>query len=209
MARIFVSSARRAAALTFFTAIAAAGALAAERFESHYTSAAENDCRTVAQAGPGDGEWHDAVCPGRAGMIVFRAESDLRQAVSVGRTLEAARAEPAAETWFGPFNYAADTIEWRGVAGARQPFAIIQRWFLADSENTARDGSSPEYGMLIVTRLPPGPVCHAAYIDVRANPEANVRARQAADTLARNFRCGADEVVIFGNRGRAIELVRP
>jgi hypothetical protein len=60
--------------------------------------------------------------------------------------------------------------------------------------------------MLVVTRLPPGPVCHVAYIDVQANPHANELARKAADELARGFNCGKDEVKVIGERGRAVEL---
>jgi hypothetical protein len=59
---------------------------------------------------------------------------------------------------------------------------------------------------MVVTRLPPGPVCHVAYVDVRANRDPNLLARQAADTLAPAFRCGEDKVRVIGNRGRAIEL---
>ena len=57
--------------------------------------------------------------------------------------------------------------------------------------------------MLAVTRLPPGPVCHVAYVDVQANPNANELARKAADEIARNFKCGKDEVKMIGDSGRA------
>ena len=62
--------------------------------------------------------------------------------------------------------------------------------------------------MLAVTRLPPGAVCHVAYIDVKANPNANELARKAADENARNFKCGADDVKVIGESGRAVELTR-
>jgi hypothetical protein len=52
-------------------------------------------------------------------------------------------------------------------------------------------------------------VCHVAYIDTKANPNANELARQAAETLARDFKCGSDKVHIVGARGRAIELAAP
>ena len=52
--------------------------------------------------------------------------------------------------------------------------------------------------MLIVTRLPPGPVCHVAHIDVPGNKDANAMARKAADELARKFKCGTDEVHHLG-----------
>lgn len=62
--------------------------------------------------------------------------------------------------------------------------------------------------MLAVTRLPPGPVCHVAYVDAIANPNANANelARKAANNFARSFTCGKDAVKIIGNRGRDVEL---
>jgi hypothetical protein len=60
--------------------------------------------------------------------------------------------------------------------------------------------------MLAVTRLPPGAVCHVAYVDVKANPNANELARKAADETARDFKCGTDAVKVIGESGRAVEL---
>jgi len=45
-----------------------------------------------------------------------------------------------------------------------------------------------------------------AYIDVKANPDANELARKAADEAARGFKCGKDEVKVIGESGRAVEL---
>jgi hypothetical protein len=193
-------------ALTFLTATAAG---AAEKFESHYTSVAVDACRTVDEAKPGEGEWHIWSCKGLGGLVVVRAEADLREIISVGLSVEAAREEPAAKTWFGPFNVAGDTIEWRRVSGAKAPFAIIQRWTVSDSENPDSDGSPKPFELLIVTRLPPGPVCHVALVDARENSDHNSLARVAADELARGFRCGTDQVRVVGKRGRAIELLGP
>ena len=44
---------------------------------------------------------------------------------------------------------------------------------------------------------------------IRANPNPNEVARKAADEIARDFKCGKDEVRIVGSRGRAIELAKP
>jgi hypothetical protein len=174
---------------------------------STYTSTAEKDCKTAPQPKGEPDDGFSRVCPGMAGLIVVNAEGDLRQVVTVGRTRAAAAKEPAAQKWFGPFNFTTPTIEWRHPKGGA-PFAIIQRWHLADNDDPAPDGRPRSKQLLVVTRLPPGPVCHVAYVDVKANPNANELARQAADN-ARDFKCGQDKVRIEGVKGRAVELALP
>lgn len=149
------------------------------------------------------------VCPGPAGLVIVVSEDDLRETVSAGRNRKAAASEPAAETWFGPFNSTTPTIEWRAPAKGKPPFAMIQRWHLADIEDEDKDGRPATKQMLAVTRLPPGAVCHIAYVDVKANANPNELAREAADTLARDFRCGTDRVKVIGTSGRAVELALP
>src|SRR5262245_31404696 len=178
-------------------------AASAEEFVTRYTSTATKTCKTVKVSRPGEGEWATYQCPGIAGLIVRVTEDDLRMTVSVGRTLAAAEKEPAAMQSFSPFNNINDTLEWRTVKGAAAPFAIIQRWMLSDSENTDRNGRPLPVGLMVVTRL--SPVCHVAYVDVKANTDPNVLARQAADQSARTFDC-KDKAAIVGQRGRAIEL---
>jgi hypothetical protein len=114
--------------------------------------------------------------------------------------LLAARKEPAASTWFGPPNFAGDTIEWRIPAGSDTPAAIIQRWTLIPDEQ-------PRRSILVVTRLPPGPACHVAYVDVAKNPNANAVARKGADELARAFDC-KNAPTILGLRGADIPVSR-
>ena|ERR1700681_1622704 len=175
----------------------------AQTFGSSYTSTAPKDCR-VKSAGNGVDDSTIRVCPGKAGLVVVISEDDLREAVSVGRSRAAADKEPAAQASFGPFNSTTNTVEWRALDG--KPFAIIQRWHIADSADQDKDGRPIAKPMLAVTRLAPGPVCHVAYIDVKANPNANELARKAADESARNFKCGKDEVKVIGASGRAVEL---
>jgi hypothetical protein len=176
----------------------------AQTFSSSYTSTAPKDCHTVGKP-ESDGSTTQ-VCPGKSGLVVLISEGDLRETVSVGRNREAAAKEPAAEAWFGPFNSTSHTVEWRAVDG--RPFAIIQRWLIADNNVLDKTGSPITKPMLAVTRLPPGPVCHVAYIDGQANRNANELARQAADEFARDFKCGKDEVKVIGERGRAVELAK-
>ena len=174
----------------------------AQTFSSLYTSTAEKSCRV--KTTPPDGSV--SVCPGKAGLVIVLTEGDLRQTVSVGRNQKAAENEPAASASFNPFNSTTDTVEWRAVDA--KPFAIIQRWHIADNDDMDKGGRPTDKGLLVVTRLPPGAVCHVAYVDVRANQNPNELARQAADQFARDFKCGKDEVRIMGQRGRAVELAK-
>jgi hypothetical protein len=179
---------------------------AAQAYGSLYTSTAPKDCRVRSGGIPGN-ETATRVCPGKAGLVVLINEDDLRETVSVGRNVAAAGKEPAANSGFGPFNSTTDTVEWRAIDG--KPFAIIQRWHLADISSENKDGQPTDRGLLVVTRLPPGAVCHVAYVDVKANPNANELARKAADENARDFKCGKDEIKMIGERGRAAELAMP
>jgi hypothetical protein len=175
----------------------------AQTFGSSYTSTAPKDCR-VRSAGNDVDDSTIRVCPGKAGLVVVVSEDDLRETVSVGRNRAAADKEPAAQARFGPFNSTTTTVEWRAANG--KPFAIIQRWHIADNSDEDKDGRPIAKPMLVVTRLPPGPVCHVAYIDAQSNPDPNELARKAADEFARNFDCGKDEVKVIGEAGRAVEM---
>jgi hypothetical protein len=175
----------------------------AQTFGSAYTSTAPKDCR-VTSAGNGVDDSTIRVCPGKAGFVVVVSEDDLRETVSVGRSRAAADEEPAAQARFGPFNSTTTTVEWRAANG--KPFAIIQRWHIADTSEEDKDGRPIAKPMLVVTRLPPGSVCHVAYIDAQANPNPNELARKAADQFAHNFDCGKDGVKVIGEAGRAVEM---
>ena len=146
-----------AAAALFAAAFALISPAGAQTFSSSYTSSAEKDCRTIGKPGDLNGSTTQ-VCPGKSGLVVVVSEDDLRQTVSVGPNRMAASKEPAAETWFAPFNSTAPTVEWRAVDG--KPFAIIQRWLIADNNDLDKAGTPTSKPMLAVTRLPPGPVCH-------------------------------------------------
>jgi hypothetical protein len=193
------------AAALFAAAFALISPAGAQTFSSSYTSSAEKDCRTIGKPGEPNGSTTQ-VCPGKSGLVVVVSEDDLRQTVSVGPNRMAASKEPAAETWFAPFNSIAPTVEWRAVDG--KPFAIIQRWLIADNNDLDKAGTPTSKPMLAVTRLPPGPVCHVAYIDGQANRNANELARQAADEFARDFKCGKDEVKVVGEKGAAVSLAK-
>ena len=96
---------------------------------------------------------------------------------------------------FVTFNSTHDTIEWRSLKGAAKPFAIIQRWSVADYDQKGEQRKDRQ--VLIVTRLPPGKVSQVAHIEA-ANKTRNVLARGAADRYARTFRCGKDKIRTIG-----------
>jgi hypothetical protein len=195
-----VASGLAAAALMF--AVSPANA---QTFGSSYSSTAPKGCRMIGKPSELDGST-TRLCPGKSGLIVLIAEDDLRETVSVGRSGAAAASEPAAQVWFHPFNSSSHTVEWRSADG--KPFAIIQRWYLADNGDPDKSGRPTDKPMLAVTRLPPGEVCHVAYVDAQANPNANELARKAADELARDFKCGKDEVKVIGDSGVAVGLAK-
>jgi hypothetical protein len=177
----------------------------AQTFGSSYTSTAPKDCR-VTSAGTEVDDSTIRTCSGKAGLVVLISEDDLRETVSVGRNRAAAAKEPAAQVRFGPFNSTEHTVEWRTMNG--KPFAIIQRWHIADNADEDKNGRPIAKPMLAVTRLAPGQVCHVAYVDAQANPNPNELARKAADELARDFKCGKDEVKLIGETGRAVSLAK-
>ncbi|MFL5047612.1 MAG: hypothetical protein ACJ8EA_22495, partial [Xanthobacteraceae bacterium] len=138
---------------------------AAQEFISQCTSADTRKCRKVERVKVGDTEYAAAwACKALAGYLVVVSDEHLRTTVSVGKSVTAAAREPAASQGFGPFNFIYDTVEWRSLKSA-PPFAIIQRWNISDGESPGKDGRPGRNALLIVTRLPPGPVCHIAYVD--------------------------------------------
>ncbi|WP_350335621.1 hypothetical protein [Coralliovum pocilloporae] len=127
--------------------------------------------------------WAKWRCRGLQGVPVYVAEGDLRFFVSFGQQAER---EKAASQTFAFFNTINETLEWRRVKvlGKFRPFAVIHRWFVDDPDAPGR-----QVNVLVVTRLGRWKTCHVAYIDASANPDANVLARQAADSMARDFNC--------------------
>lgn len=203
-------------ALTLTSTLLTFGAAMAQMVQnvSSYTSTDPKQCRQAGAVHDEDGGG-TRVCPGPQGLVVVVSEGDLRETVSVGRTRKAAEAEPAARAWFGPFSSTTHTIEWRQEAKGKPPFAMIQRWHLADIADEDKDGRPKTKQLFVVTKLAPAGakagtgVCHVAYIDIAANADAIELARKAADTLARDFKCDTGKVQAVGTSGRAVELAMP
>lgn len=171
-----------------------ASAVSAQEIKSVYTSFDTKSCRH--QKGTDVEDYGAWTCRGLNGTSIRLSAGDQRMYVSYGKASE--DEDLAATQTFPGFNDVyKGTVEWRVEvkAGKSVPFATILRWNVMtekDHEN-ARGPVSASGRVLVVTRLNPGGVCHVAYVDARATPNANEIARRLADERARSFRCGTDE----------------
>ncbi len=138
------------------------------------------------------------LCTGFGEFAVHFAEGDLRHSVQYGHVTDGNRWES-----FAQFNHVGETIEWRHTGGI--PHAAILRWFIenANPETGAPDANHRGQVLVVSTvAVRPGQgSCIAGYVDARANGDANVLARQVADTIAVDFRCDIDLPAFHGNRG--------
>ena len=164
-------------------AAASAPVLAQSGFTSAYTNLnLETDC-LVLDADDFGASW---ACPGYKGYPVHVSEGDLRFSIVYGFNIDQ---EPGGQT-LGPFNELGDKLEWRlsNASGRWMPVATIVRYHIANAETGENDGQ-----VLVVTQLAEGNSCHIAYVDARANSDANELARKAADG-AGDFDCAGDEI---------------
>lgn len=211
MPRLASNPLRTLAASAAFLAVTAqiGGSIAqpVEGATSAYTSALDKGCKVLSRTKvDGDDYASTRVCKGYKNLVLTKGDNDLRSAVSVGRSAKAAQNEAAASQTFGAFNAPTDTVEWR-LDKSGKPFAIIQRWSIADNEDVGKDDRPKSKYFLIVTRVAPGATCHVAYIDSQANgQDANAVARKAADELATGFDCRKGKITIAGKPGRATKL---
>jgi hypothetical protein len=173
--------------LTLLAMLVPAAAHAQGRTESVYTKIILSECGEELSSPNQEMESARYWCRGYHDMDVMVAEGDLRFFVSYGPNAEN---ELAAQQTLPQFNTINETMEWRvqPVEGGWEAFATILRFFTDETE------SSPKGQVLVVTRLgETGTVCHVAYVDALLNPNANALAREAADTIARDFTCSHDE----------------
>ncbi len=139
-------------------------------------------------------------CPGYAGYGVIFSEGDLRQSVFYGFVGEWF-AEGAFET-FSSFNNVSGTIEWRLKGGV--PYAAIMRWFI--SSGGASESEQDRGQVLVVSKVAQpgiGDGCVVGYVDALENADANVMAREVADTYAADFMCRIEDPVFYGEEGLA------
>ena len=144
------------------------------------------------------GSWR---CSGHEGIAIHVTGGDQRIYISYGPN---AANEPAAQQTLAAFNSEGKTIEWRIErlpSGKPHAFATVLRWNVTtlDPDNDLKQVAGQ---VLVVTRLPPGGVCHVGYVDGRANPNANELAAEIADKHARAFKCGKDKPMVLGVQGK-------
>lgn len=166
----------------------------AQAAESAYTKVNfETDCKAVSEDELG-GTW---TCKGYREWKEHFSEGDLRQSAFYGYV--GPWFDKGAFESFGHFNHAGETIEWRLSSGA--PYATIRRWFVQGDLDDA--GEAGEVQVLVISKVgqkDEGDACVVGYIEATATPNANVLAREIADTKARDFACRQDEPQWYGIR---------
>jgi hypothetical protein len=178
----------------FVLGLASAPALS-QTIESAYTKFDAKKCKH--EKGTAEEDYGSWLCPGYAGLRILLSAGDQRMFVSYGPWKDSL----AATQTFPGFNDVYEgTVEWRiekPAKGRPRPFATILRWNLvtAEDQEKATGPIKPTGRTLVVTRLGPGGSCHVGYVDARANPDANERARKIADEHAQSFKCGKDEPI--------------
>lgn len=152
--------------------------VSADEFDSAYTDLNLDLC-LIDRSDDFGSSW---ACPGYKGYPLLVAEGDLRFMLSYGFN---ARKEPAIGQTLPPFNTLGKKIEWRltNREGGWKPFATIVRYIFDKTEDF------PGGEVLVVTQLKEGATCQIAWVDAKANSDANEKAREAAEDLAGDFDC--------------------
>jgi hypothetical protein len=187
-------------------AATAASASEKARIKSRFTTIELKTCES-AKINPDGGAW---ICKGLSGYPVYVADGDLRQFISFGPVGQTRRAATqtlrAFSSIFAPKRNRA-TIEWRfrRIDGRDVPYATIVRFYTASGKikGDAEPGDGAKGEVLIVTKVTPTEACQLALIDARANPDAIILARSAADELSAAFDCKADQPRVVGATGRS------
>lgn len=180
------------AAVLAFALLAAVLPARAEPVSVYTDFAVTGACQEVEKNEVG-GTWR---CPGYGAYPVLFSEGDARESVFYGHLGN--WYNDGAWQSFGPFNNVGEKIEWRLDKAGGAPFAAIQRW------HTDRGDGGLKVGVLVVSKVGQpgvGEACVVGYVDATTNKDANVLARQVADTVAANFKCRVDEAKWHGATG--------
>ena len=153
-----------------------AGPAQAGDIQSAYSDLKRDACENLSP--PDDEEaCCELLCRGHTDIPVRIWEGDLRNFVGFGKD---AHRQCASLQTFRMFNSLGPKVEWRLDGG--KPFATILRWF------TDADGRKQNW--LVVTKVGDAQSCHVAYVEAGL-PDANQKARDIADSVARRFDCVA------------------
>ena len=164
----------------------AASAVSAGEITSAYTKYNLDTCKRLeASAEESFGSFS---CKGYAGLEIYFAEGDLRTFMAYGAN---GFEHCSAQQTFGHFNSITPTVEWRLDNG--KPFAAIQRWHVSDLDDASKTTS-----WLGVTKIEKANSCRVAIIKGSLS-QANEKAREIADTLARDFDCQKDTALVISD----------
>ena len=179
-------TARRMVCTALFALLVANLAPKAEAAESVYTKIVFDACETLSLAEE-DGSV-SLRCAGYRDIPIIYNEGDLRADIDFGAPNE----EFAT---FGGFNSVGPTVEWRLDGG--RPIAAIIRFFVQSADG----GSDGQVLSVHKVGQPKAPGCVVAYVDARANRNANELARDVADARVPGFACGRDRPAYVGKVG--------
>lgn len=163
----------------------------AQRPESRYIKFNLDACETIER----DEESGAIIqrCNDAGDYEIYVAEGDLRYFIGYGPN---GLNQRAFSQTLAPFNRVNNVVELRQYEGENEPYAAILRYY-TDS-GMGDDNAKGE--VLVVTKLYGGEACHMAYIDARANPNANELAREIADG-DEGFDCLKDDPQVIGETG--------
>ena len=176
-------------------ALAISYPVSAGEISSVYTSLdLEKSCKLM-KTFPNEGGGAIWDCKGHKGMRVRVAEGDLRFFVSFGPNADR---QTASGQTLAPFNNIHKTLEWRVERKGKEweAFATILRYFW---DSDGRKGQT-----LVITKLEANDACQVAHIVADGNQQANVQARQVADTKAKTFDCKKTQAMRFGPGGELL-----
>ena len=184
--------------LLVFTSVSAAHV---PEYTSRYSDLDFSKCDIAAEANAAEGSEIGFVtwrCAGAYGYDVYATEADLRLYLAYTREGEDAPEEVGQTVAF--FNTLGAKLEWRAPnrSGEVEPFATIVRY---KYQLTLDDGTFEEGQVLVVSRFRERETCHVAYIDARANANANLMAREVADKFASGGSCPEGAVPFLGSGG--------
>lgn len=184
--------------------LAGASAVHAQAWESVYTPLhGQQQCRQVSHDEPGSRETVFQ-CKGPNGFPYQWSSGDDRLFLSFG--LQADKEKAASQTLL-PHNYSADDakIEWLfkpGTTAGGIPAAAVLRFMLAADDERQKPGQ-----VLVAYQIQPGRTCQMAYVDARANRDANTLIRQAVYANAGAFDCSQAPRIVGAWKAYPVEAL--